>query len=114
MTEPAGPATEIVDSYGMTAERAFADLWSRETLTLRERRLLLLGLLVGQGIDDQVELQLDAALRTGDLDEAELRELVVFLTHYAGWTRGTRLGKQVEDLIELVRRDRSGRRGRPG
>ncbi|MFG1943041.1 carboxymuconolactone decarboxylase family protein [Nonomuraea sp. NPDC048826] len=114
MTEPAGPAMETVDSFGMTAERAFADLWSRETLTLRERRLLLLGLLVGQGLDDQVAQNLDAALRTGDLDETELREIVVFLTHYAGWARGTRLNGQVEDLIELVRRDRPGRRGRPG
>ncbi|MDA0633243.1 carboxymuconolactone decarboxylase family protein [Nonomuraea sp. MCN248] len=114
MTEPAGPATETVDSYGMTAERAFADLWSRETLTFRERRLILIGLLVGQGLDDQVTLQLDAALRTGDLDETELREIVVFLTHYAGWARGTRLNNQVEDLAERVRRDRSDRRNPTG
>src|SRR5690606_4704780 len=109
MTEPAGPATETVDSYGMTAERAFADLWSRETLSLRERRLLLLGLLVGLGIDDQVAIHLDAALRTGDLDETELREVVVFLTHYAGWARGTQLNTQVENLIETVRRERAPR-----
>ncbi|NRQ39819.1 carboxymuconolactone decarboxylase family protein [Nonomuraea sp. NN258] len=105
MTEP---AMETVDSYGMTAERQFADLWARDVLTVRERRLLLLGLLVGQGIDDQVEVQLDAALR-GDLSESELREVVVFLTHYAGWTRGARLNTQVEELIEQVRRDRSDR-----
>ena len=107
MTEP---AMETVDSFGMMAERMFADVWSRDALSVRERRLLLLGLLVGQGIDDQVEVQLDTALRAGDLDESELREVVVFLSHYAGWTRGSRLNNQVEDLIERVRRDRSGRR----
>ncbi|MFI7439887.1 carboxymuconolactone decarboxylase family protein [Nonomuraea indica] len=104
MTEP---AMETVDPFGMTAERQFADVWSREVLSTRERRLLLLGLLVGQGIDDQVEVQLDAALRTGQLGEGELREVVVFLTHYAGWSRGARLNTQVEELIKRVRRPRS-------
>lgn len=108
MTEPA------VDSYGMAAERAFAEVWSRDALSGRERRLVLLGLLVGQGLDDQVAEQLDAALRTGDLSESELREVVVFLTHYAGWSRGAQLNAQVEDLIEQVRRGRSGRPGPAG
>jgi 4-carboxymuconolactone decarboxylase len=103
-----------VDSYGMTAERAFADLWSRATLPAKGRRLLLLGLLVGQGLDEQVDVQLDAALRTGELSESELREVVVFLTHYAGWSRGSRLSTQVEELIERVRRDRADRGDPPG
>jgi 4-carboxymuconolactone decarboxylase len=100
---------ETVDSFGMTAERQFADVWSRTVLSVRERRLLLLGLLVGQGLDEMTEVQLDTALRTGDLSESELREVVVFLTHYAGWIRGAGLNDQVEELIERVRRARSGR-----
>jgi 4-carboxymuconolactone decarboxylase len=105
MTEP---AMEIVDSFGMTAERQFADIWSRTVLSVRERRLLLLGLLVGQGLDDMTDVQLDAALRTGELTETELREVVVFLAHYAGWARGAKLNDQVENLIERVRRPPSG------
>jgi 4-carboxymuconolactone decarboxylase len=106
MTEP---AMETVDSFGMTAERQFADLWSRSVLSVRERRLLLLGLLVGQGPHDMTEVQLDVALRAGELSETELREVVVFLTHYAGWARGAKLNGQVEELIERVRQGRSGR-----
>ncbi|MEU8246131.1 carboxymuconolactone decarboxylase family protein [Nonomuraea sp. NPDC048916] len=106
MTEP---AMETVDSFGMAAERQFADVWSRGVLSVKERRLLLLGLLVGQGLDTDVPVQLDAGLRTGDLTENELREVVVFLTHYAGWTRGARLNTQVEELIANVRPDRSDR-----
>lgn len=98
------PAMETVDSFGVMAERQFADVWSRTVLSVRERRLLLLGLLVGQGLDDLTDLQLDAALRAGDLTETELREVVVFLSHYAGWARGSRLNDQVENLIERVRR----------
>ncbi|TMR96680.1 carboxymuconolactone decarboxylase family protein [Nonomuraea basaltis] len=106
MTEP---AIETVDSFGMAAERQFADIWSRTVLSVRERRLLLLGLLVGQGLDDMTDVQLDAALRGGDLTETELREVVVFLAHYAGWARGARLNDRVENLIEQVRRTPPGR-----
>ncbi|MEV0233098.1 carboxymuconolactone decarboxylase family protein [Nonomuraea sp. NPDC050786] len=108
------PAMETVDSFGLSAERQFADLWSREVLSVKERRLLLLGLLVGQGLHDQADVHLDAALRAGELTETELREVVVFLTHYAGWARGSKLNDQVEGLIERVRRSRSDSEGPAG
>ncbi|MFF0308462.1 carboxymuconolactone decarboxylase family protein [Streptosporangium sp. NPDC004379] len=92
------------DFFGMTVEHLFGEVWSREGLSMRDRRLLLLGLLVGQGMDDLVEIQLDAALRTGELTPDELREIVIFLTHYAGWPRGSRLNTQVEELIARVMR----------
>ncbi|NUR88645.1 MAG: carboxymuconolactone decarboxylase family protein [Nonomuraea sp.] len=93
------------DSFGLKAERLFAEVWAREGLSVRDRRILLLGLLVGQGAPDhQIEVQLDAALRAGELTVDELRELVVFLTHYAGWARGSRLNDQVEELIERFSR----------
>lgn len=87
------------DFFGMTVEHLFATVWQREGLSLRDRRLLLVGLLVGQGLDDVVELQLDAALRVGDLDAEALREIVIFLTHYAGWPRGAKLNSMVETLV---------------
>lgn len=93
------------DFYAMTVEHLFAEVWSREGISDRDRRLLLLGLLVGQGMDEQINLQLDAALRTGDLTAEELREIAVFLTHYAGWPRGAKLNTQVEDLIDRLIRD---------
>ncbi len=86
------------DFFGMTVEHLFADVWQREGLSLRDRRLLLIGLLVGQGLDDVAELQLDASVRVGDLDVDTLREVVIFLTHYAGWPRGAKLNSIVETL----------------
>lgn len=80
-------------------EREFAQLWSGEALTDRDRRLLLLGLLVGDGLDDMIDLQLDTALRTGALTPTELREAVAFLAHYAGWARAARLSTRAEELI---------------
>ncbi|MEV1174199.1 carboxymuconolactone decarboxylase family protein [Nonomuraea sp. NPDC049784] len=111
MTEP---AMETVDSFGMTAERQFADVWSRPALSVKERLLILLGLLVGQGLHEQTDVQLDAALRSGELTETELREVVVFLTHYAGWARGSKLNDQVEGLIARVKQAPSDRDGPAG
>jgi 4-carboxymuconolactone decarboxylase len=68
-------------------------------MSIRDRRLLLIGLLVGQGLTDIAELQLDAAKRLDELGDEELREIVVFLTHYAGWPRGAALNQIVEKLI---------------
>ncbi|WP_214110519.1 carboxymuconolactone decarboxylase family protein [Acrocarpospora catenulata] len=87
------------DFFAMTVEHLFAQVWARDGLSMRDRRLLLTGLLVGQGLHDALATQLDAALRTGELTPDELREVVVFLTHYAGWTVGAKLNDQVEELI---------------
>ncbi len=87
------------DFTELTVDHLFAEIWSRDGLSIRDRRLLLIGLLVAGGLDDVVELQIDAALRLKELDADELREIVVFLTHYAGWPRGAKLNSIVEKMI---------------
>lgn len=94
---------DISDAQGvfteLTVDHLFGEIWAREGLSIRERRLLLIGLLVGAGSDDVVELQLDAALRIGEMEPGELREIVVFLSYYAGWPRGAKLNQIVEKLL---------------
>ena len=87
------------DFFGITVEHLFAEIWTRPGLTMRDRRLLLLGLLVGQGQQDVADIQNGAALRRAELSPDELREIAIFLTHYAGWPAGARLSMQVEKLI---------------
>ena len=90
------------DFFGITVEHLFADIWSRPGLTMRDRRLLLLGLLTGQGAQDVADIQIGAALRNGELTPTELREIAIFLTHYAGWPSGARLSMQVEKLVHAA------------
>lgn len=87
------------DFFGYTAEHLFAEIWQREGLSFRDRRLLLIGLLVGRGLHDVVGLQIEAALANGELDAETLREIVILLTHYAGWPDGAKLNSQVETII---------------
>jgi 4-carboxymuconolactone decarboxylase len=87
------------DFFAVTVDHLFAEIWTRPGLTLRDRRLLLLGLLVGQGLQDVADIQIGAALRRAELTPDELREIAIFLTHYAGWPSGARLSMQVESLV---------------
>ncbi len=64
------------DFFGYTVEHLFGDIWEREGLSLRDRRLLLIGLMVAEGLDGTLGIQLDSALAKGDLTAEDLREIV--------------------------------------
>lgn len=87
------------DFFGYTVDHLFGEIWSRPGLDQHQRRLLLIGLLAGTGRFDVLGIQLDAAVRLGEFDAEELREMVVFLSHYAGWPAGATMNTQVEELI---------------
>lgn len=91
------------DFFGYTVDHLFAEIWNRDHLSYRDRRLLLIGLLTGLGEHDVTGLQVGAALGNGELNEDELREVVIFLTHYAGWPRGAKLNTIVEEAIAKAR-----------
>ncbi len=93
-----------------TVDHLFGRIWADGDLPVRDRRLVLVGLAVGSGQLDVASLQLDAAIRLGELDADDLRELVVFLAHYAGWPRAAALNSEVEDLLARHQRpaDRPG------
>jgi 4-carboxymuconolactone decarboxylase len=94
------------DFFGYTADHLFADIWTRPGLTDRDRRLLLIGMLAGQGAADVLGIQVPAAHANGELSDEELREIVIFVCHYAGWPNGARLNSVVEDTIAKAARAR--------
>jgi 4-carboxymuconolactone decarboxylase len=99
---------DLTDGTGdFFADHLFADIWNRPGLSDRDRRLLLIGLLAGQGADDVLGIQIPAAHAAGDLDDTALREIVVFLSHYAGWPQGARLNSIVEETIAGKATDQS-------
>ena len=100
MTDGAG------DFFGITADHLFAEIWNRPGLTDRDRRLLLIGLLAGSGGHDVLTIQIPAAYAAGELDDEQLREIVIFLCHYAGWPNGARINSIVEDTIAKEARRR--------
>jgi 4-carboxymuconolactone decarboxylase len=69
----------------VTVDHLFADLWSRPGLSVRDRRLVTLTVLITLGHEPTLRLHLGAAMRTGQLTDAEIDELVLHAAHYAGW-----------------------------
>jgi 4-carboxymuconolactone decarboxylase len=87
------------DFFALTADHLFADIWTRPGLSMRDRRLLLLGALAAQGLDDVADIQVRAALGNGELDADQLREIGLFLLHYIGWPLGTKFVMKTEAII---------------
>jgi len=73
----------------MTIEHLFGEVWSNEKLSIRDRRLVVLGILGALGDGDNLGIHMSQALQRGDLTAEEIDEVVIQITHYAGWPRGT-------------------------
>ena len=63
----------------------FAEVWDRDILSIRDRRLLLMGAIAAYGATEVWGLQVRAALDNGELTPEELRETLVILAPYAGY-----------------------------
>jgi 4-carboxymuconolactone decarboxylase len=68
-----------------TLDHLFADVWSRPGLGTKERRLVTLTVLMGLGNEMALALHFGAAMKSGDLSDAEIDELILHVAHYAGW-----------------------------
>ena len=93
---PAG-TNEFVD---IMLEQLFAEVWPREVLSMRDRRLLLLGAIAAQGEHMTFSIQAKAALVNGELTPEQLREVLIFLVHYVGYPRASGLIGLVEKAIK--------------
>lgn len=83
-------------------ETLFAEVWTRDILSMRDRRLILLGAIMALGESMTFEIQAKAALRNGELTPEQLREVLVFAVHYVGYPRGAALVGVIEKCIAEV------------
>ncbi len=83
-------------------ESLFAEVWTREELSIRDRRLILLGVIGALGEKDTFGIQARAALKNEELSAAQLREVLIMLANYAGYPRAAGLIGIVEQQIAAV------------
>lgn len=80
-----GPKTpSMID----TVEHLFAEIWARGNLTIRDRRLMVLGATTMLGRGDLLEIQLRGALQNGEFTKAQVHEMALFLTYYTSIENG--------------------------
>jgi 4-carboxymuconolactone decarboxylase len=93
-----GPYTEV------TVDHLFGTIWTREALSLRDRRLLTIGVLAAQGMNNLLEIQFDSALKRDEMTIEQVRKVVLHLTHYIGWPLSTGVGGAAENVIRQTRK----------
>jgi 4-carboxymuconolactone decarboxylase len=82
-----------------TIDHLFGEIWSRPGLSIRDRRLLVIGATAALGRADLIEIQARGALLNEELSPAELREAVLQLHYYVGWGNGTQVHNGIEAAI---------------
>ncbi|GAA1479774.1 carboxymuconolactone decarboxylase family protein [Gordonia sinesedis] len=96
------------DYFAHTADHLFGEVWTRDGLSIRDRRLLLFGALAASGQIDVAEIQASAALTNAELTPEQLEEISLFLCYYVGWPAGTKLHFMFGDAIAKYRKAHSG------
>jgi 4-carboxymuconolactone decarboxylase len=76
-----------------TIEHLFAEVWARPGLSVRDRRLLVIGVTAALGRADLIEAQVAGALDNGELTPAELEEILLQLAYYVGWPNSTAVAR---------------------
>lgn len=92
------------DFFAHTADQVFGEVWSREGLSIRDRRLILLGALAATGQVDVAEIQAGSALSNEELTPEQLEEISLFLCYYVGWPLGTKMHFMFGKLIDAHRK----------
>ena len=88
-------------------EQVFAEVWSRDVLSIRDRRLMLLGIIAEKGEPMTFEIQAKAALKRGELTPEQLRETLLMIAQYAGYPRAASLIGVVEKAIADVAKEQA-------
>ena len=97
---PAPPPAGSSRFIDFMLETLFGTLWADEqTLSIRDRRLLLIGAIAAIGDDATLTIQARSALKRGELEPAQLEAISVFLTQYVGYPLGSRLHRIFGELI---------------
>jgi 4-carboxymuconolactone decarboxylase len=68
-----------------TAAHLIGEMWTRPQLSVRDRRLLVLGVSATLGDAYTIETLLVGAMLNKELTDEQVDELPLFLSFYAGW-----------------------------
>ena len=93
------PSPGTMAFFDVMLEQLFGEIWTRPALSLRDRRLLVMGAIVALGEREVFSIQVRSALENGELTAEQCREVVIHLAQYAGYPRVSTLVGLVEKVI---------------
>ncbi len=80
-------------------KQLFAEVWTRDTLSMRDKRILLLGIIAEKGEAATFKIQVKASLKRGEITPEEAREFLLFIAQYAGYPRAAAMLAPLEQAI---------------
>jgi len=86
----------------LITEAAWAQVWARDTITLRERSMLTIALLAGLGNDHELAMHIRATANTG-ASEADVMEALLHVAIYAGVPRANHAMKIAKDTFAAMK-----------
>jgi 4-carboxymuconolactone decarboxylase len=101
------PPPGVMAFSDLMLEQLFAEVWTREELSVHDRRLVLLGVIGALGEKDTFQIQVRAALENGELTAAQVREVLITLASYAGYPRAAGLIGPTEQTIAAVAKEQA-------
>jgi len=106
----AGDVVVPPEGYAFTdlmLKQLFAELWTRDTLSMRDKRILLLGIIAEKGEAATFKIQVKASLKRGEINPEEAREMLLFIAQYSGYPRAASMLGPVEEAIAEVEKESS-------
>ncbi len=88
--------------------QVFADQWNRDATSMRDKRILLLGMIAAQGETMTFKIQAKAGIKNGEFTGEELRELHLFIAQYCGYPRAAAMLGPMEEAIAEAEKDLAG------
>jgi 4-carboxymuconolactone decarboxylase len=102
------PPEGAVPFSDVMLEQLFAEVWTRGELSIRDRRLLLLGAIAAMGEEAAWLVQVRAAIKNGELSIAQIHEVLIQLAPYAGYPRLAGLMVPTLRLLGEMQQEQSG------
>ena len=81
----------------LAVENSYEQLWTRPGLSLKDRSMVTIAMLIGLGNDRELKVHIQSGLRNG-MTPSELEEIIYHATAYAGFPRASdalRIAKEV-------------------
>lgn len=86
-------------------ETLFAEIWTRDILSMRDKRILLLGMIAAQGEGMTFKIQTKAGIKNGELTPEDVRELHLFIAQYCGYPKASSMLGPMEEGIAEAQKD---------
>lgn len=89
----------FMDFADIMTEDLFGSVWTRDALDVRDRRLVIMGVIAAIGGPSTWKIQCLAGLKRGDFDEHQVREVLIQATPYVGYPRAAEFVGATEEAI---------------